>query len=54
MFWGGTPAKILELWLNDEIELCVNYDILIEYCRIIEKLGNKKKSSIGSEWAKII
>jgi putative PIN family toxin of toxin-antitoxin system len=54
IFWGGTPAKIIELWLGEEIELCVSYDILIEYGRIIEKLGNKKKSTVGKEWTHLV
>ena len=42
------------MWLNEEVELCVSYDILIEYGRIIEKLGSKKKSTIGKEWTRLI
>jgi putative PIN family toxin of toxin-antitoxin system len=38
IFWGGTPAKILELWQRKKIQLLASEPILDEYLKTIEKL----------------
>ena len=38
-FFGGNPRKVIDLWKNGEIILCLSKDILNEYIEVLERLG---------------
>ncbi len=38
VFFGGVPARVLEAWRDEKIELVVSPEILEEYRRVGEKL----------------
>lgn len=41
VFFGGTPARVLEAWRDGSIELVVSPEILEEYRRVGERLAEK-------------
>ena len=41
IFWSGPPAKILEAWQNNQINLVLSTDILEEYIRVSNILSKK-------------
>lgn len=45
-FFGGIPRKIISLWKNDEIVLCLSQGIIEEYLEVLNRLGLKEKSEI--------
>ena len=47
IFWKGTPATILERWVNGEFEVLVSEPILTEYSRVLQEFERKKKGSDG-------
>ncbi|OGW52399.1 MAG: putative toxin-antitoxin system toxin component, PIN family [Nitrospirae bacterium RBG_13_43_8] len=40
-FFGGTPRKIIDLWKNEKITLCLSNDILDEYIDVLRRIGMK-------------
>lgn len=54
IFWGGVPSKILDLWIDDEISICVSENILTEYSRVIDKIGKSDRSGLGERWTNFI
>ena len=38
-FFGGTPRKIIDLWKNGDITLCLSRDILDEYVKVLQRIG---------------
>ncbi|MFH1050739.1 MAG: putative toxin-antitoxin system toxin component, PIN family [bacterium] len=38
-FFGGNPRKVIDLWKNGKITLCLSKDILNEYVEVLERLG---------------
>ena len=42
-FFGGNPKKIIDLWRNGEITLCLSKDIVDEYVEVMERLRLPKK-----------
>jgi putative PIN family toxin of toxin-antitoxin system len=38
-FLGGNPRRIIDLWRNEEITLCLSKDILDEYVEVIQRVG---------------
>src|SRR3989304_467093 len=38
-FFGGNPARIIELWKQEKFILCVSESILDEYIRILQAAG---------------
>lgn len=46
-FFGGNPKKIIDLWKNEEIALCLSKDILDEYIDVLQKVGLKDENEIG-------
>jgi len=38
-FFGGLPRKIINLWKNDHIILCLSQDIIEEYLAVLNRLG---------------
>ncbi len=45
-FFGGNPRKIIDLWKNEEIILCLSKDILDEYIEVLQGIGLKDESEI--------
>ena len=38
-FFGGIPKKIINLWKNGHIILCLSQDIIEEYLAVLNRLG---------------
>ncbi len=38
-FFGGDPRKIIELWKNGKIALCLSQEIVEEYIEVLSRLG---------------
>ncbi|MDA8163956.1 MAG: putative toxin-antitoxin system toxin component, PIN family [Desulfobacteraceae bacterium] len=38
-FFGGNPRKIIDLWKNGEITLCLSRPIVEEYVAVLQRLG---------------
>ena len=47
IFWGGAPAKILELWAKEKIEVAVSRQILQEYDRLLTEMERKKPTGLA-------
>ena len=45
-FFGGNPRKIIDLWKNGNINLCLSKDILDEYIGVLQRIGLKEVSEI--------
>lgn len=45
-FFGGNPRKIIDLWKNGNINLCVSKEILDEYIEVLQRVGLKDLSEI--------
>ena len=45
-FFGGNPRKIIDLWKQDRIQLCLSQAIVEEYVEVLLRLGLKDKSEI--------
>ncbi|MBM4278177.1 MAG: putative toxin-antitoxin system toxin component, PIN family [Deltaproteobacteria bacterium] len=45
-FFGGNPKKIIDLWKNEEIALCLSKDILDEYIDVLQRVGLKDENDI--------
>jgi len=39
--FGGNPRKIIDLWKNEEITLCLSHAILDEYIDVLRRIGMK-------------
>jgi len=40
-FFGRNPRKIIDLWKNEKITLCLSNDILDEYIDVLRRIGMK-------------
>jgi len=45
-FFGGNPKKIIDLWKNEEIVLCLSKDVLEEYIDVLQRVGLKDENEI--------
>jgi putative PIN family toxin of toxin-antitoxin system len=45
-FFGGNPKRIIDLWKNEEIALCLSKDILDEYIDVLQRVGLKDENEI--------
>jgi putative PIN family toxin of toxin-antitoxin system len=45
-FFGGNPKKIIDLWKNEKITLCLSNAILDEYVDVLYRIGMKDESEI--------
>lgn len=45
-FFGGTPRKIIDLWKNGDITLCLSRDILDEYVEVLQRIGLQDESEL--------
>jgi putative PIN family toxin of toxin-antitoxin system len=46
-FFGGNPKRVIDLWKDAEIILCISKDILDEYIDVLQRVGLKEESGIG-------
>lgn len=45
-FFGGNPKKVIDLWKNGKITLCLSKDILDEYIRVLQRIGLNEEEEI--------
>jgi len=45
-FFGGNPKKIIDLWKNEKITLCLSSAILGEYINVLRRLGLKDEPEL--------
>lgn len=45
-FFGGIPRKIIGLWKDGQITLCLSQGIVEEYIEVLNRLGLKDKNEI--------
>lgn len=45
-FFGGNPRKIVGLWREGKITLCISKDILDEYIEVLQRIGLKNEIEI--------
>ena len=45
-FFGGNPKRIIDLWKNEEIVLCLSKDILDEYIDVLQRVGLQDENEI--------
>jgi putative PIN family toxin of toxin-antitoxin system len=38
-FFGGNPRKIIDLWRQEKVTLCLSKEILDEYVAVLQRLG---------------
>lgn len=49
IFWNGSPRKFLALVFHQDIKPFATIDMMAEYCRIIDKVANKRPD-IATKW----
>lgn len=45
-FFGGNPRKIINLWRDGKIWLCLSSEILQEYLEVVSRLGMRGKPQV--------
>ncbi|MEE8330032.1 MAG: putative toxin-antitoxin system toxin component, PIN family [Thermodesulfovibrionia bacterium] len=45
-FFGGKPRKIIDLWKDDKITLCLSNVILDEYIDVLRRIGMKNEDEL--------
>jgi putative PIN family toxin of toxin-antitoxin system len=45
-FFGGNPRKIIDLWRDGDINLCLSKDILEEYVNVLQRVGLEEETEI--------
>jgi predicted nucleic acid-binding protein len=45
-FFGGNPRKIIDLWKNEKITLCLSNAILDEYVDVLSRIGLKEENEL--------
>ncbi|MDI6785031.1 MAG: putative toxin-antitoxin system toxin component, PIN family, partial [bacterium] len=45
-FFGGKPRKIIDLWKEGKITLCLSKEILDEYIAVLQRIGLKNESEL--------
>lgn len=45
-FFGGNPKKIIDLWKNEKITLCLSSSIFDEYIDVLRRIGLKDEQEI--------
>ena len=46
-FFGGVPRKIIDLWKDGKIILCLSQSIVEEYIEVLNRLGLKDKQELS-------
>jgi len=47
-FFGGIPRKVIDLWKNGDIVLCLSQDIIEEYLAVLVRLGLEDAQEISN------
>ena len=47
-FFGGIPRKIIDLWKNGSIVLCLSQEIIEEYLVVLNRLGLENTQEISN------
>ena len=42
-FFGGNPRKIIDLWKDDRVTLCLSKGIVDEYIEVLQRLGTDEE-----------
>ena len=50
IFWNGTPAKILELWVQEHFQILITQSILDEYNSTLYRVSKGKKDNLVNAW----
>ena len=45
-FFGGNPKRIIDLWKNEEIALCLSKDVLDEVIDVLQRVGLEDENEI--------
>jgi hypothetical protein len=45
-FFGGNPRRIIDLWKEEKITLCLSRDILDEYIEVLQRIGLRNEDEI--------
>lgn len=45
-FFGGNPRRIIDLWKDGRITLCLSKDILDEYVAVLQRIGLRGEGEI--------
>lgn len=45
-FFGGHPKRIIDLWKNEKVILCLSKDILDEYIDVLQRIGLRHENEI--------
>ena len=45
-FFGGNPRKIIDLWKNEKITLCLSNAIIDEYIDVLHRIGMKDEDEL--------
>jgi putative PIN family toxin of toxin-antitoxin system len=45
-FFGGNPRKIIDLWKNEKMTLCLSGAILDEYIDVLQRIGLKEEDEL--------
>jgi hypothetical protein len=46
-FFGGKPRKVIDLWKNGEIVLCLSSGIVDEYMAVLQRMGLEEEKDLG-------
>jgi len=46
-FFGGNPRKIIDLWNNGKILLCLSNEIIDEYVAVLRRMGLQNEKEIN-------
>lgn len=46
-FFGGNPKKIINLWKNEKITLCLSSPILDKYIDVLNRIGMKDEAELA-------
>ena len=46
-FFGGNPKKIIDLWKNEKITLCLSHAVLDEYMEVLRRIGMKDEAELA-------
>jgi len=45
-FFGGNPKKVIDLWKNGKIALCLSRNIVDEYIEVLKRMGLKDENEL--------
>jgi putative PIN family toxin of toxin-antitoxin system len=46
-FFGGNPKRIIDLWKDEKVVLCLSKDVLDEYVDVLQRVGLKDEDEIA-------